>query len=874
MSATGPDTVSRDFEASELELRYRQSRIGAWLMLALIPAGASLDFFVYPEYFYEFTAYRFLADVFVVLTVAAHELGRAKSIPSTLITIWLGVAILMICLMIYRTGGAVSPYYGGLVLSILAVGILLPLTVSAAAGISIGTLGIYLAVCAYQGIDATNFPILFNNFYFLSLAAIISITAVYYARKRRLADFELRQQLEVSNKELSALDQMKSEFFANVSHELRTPLTLILAPLQELLNSDGLAGTTRKTLATIQKSALRLQRLVNDLLNLVKMELSEPTDDLQTVDLAGLANSICEQSRHYANAKGLKLIADIPREKILVAGRLHSLERAVINLVSNAVKFTGEGGRIDVSVRAKDGEAILIVKDTGIGIAKEDKEKIFDRFKQVDSSTTRRYQGLGIGLALVKETLAEHGGEISVESELNSGTQFTVRLPLHNTNAEAGSSLEPSEDVGNKSAAEIAYLDAAFEGAVGDSDNASGPEQRATNKSTILIVDDEPEMRRYLASVLETDFNVLQAKEGRAALDVLTTHAVQLVVLDLMLPEIDGIELCKKIKADPALSKLKVVVLTARADDDAKYSALMAGADDFLVKPFSYLEIKTRLKNLNSVSRLESELREQNEALSDALKRLQEAEAQLVHREKLTALGTMAAGLLHEINNPLNYANMALAHAAKNKSVKSDVDLGECVDDAREGVNRVQSIVKDLWAFAKPSAQDLRERFSVAKMLNHARRFTASATRDLELNLDVSEDLYGWGNEQQLTQVLVNLILNAAKSIVQMDRAEKPVIFVRARSYEDRIVISVEDNGPGISPEVLPRIFDPFFTTDDVGSGMGLGLSVSHSIVEGHGGKIDVETQLGRGSTFNFDIPRAPSEKIGQEGSHVIQSTR
>lgn len=874
MSVPGQDTLSRDFEASELELRYRQSRIGAWLMLALIPAGASLDYFVYPQYFYEFTAYRLIADVFVVMTVAAHELGRAKNIPSTLITIWLGVAVLMICLMIYRTGGAVSPYYGGLVLSILAVGILLPLTVEAAAGISIGTIAIYLGVCIYHGIDANNFPMLFNNFYFLTLAAIISVTAVHFARKRRLADFELRRQLEASNKELSALDEMKSEFFANVSHELRTPLTLILAPLQQLLNTDGLAGSTRKTLATIQKSALRLQRLVNDLLNLVRLELTEHQDDFQKIDLAGLANSICEQSRHYASAKGLKLQADIPPEKVIVAGQLHSLERAVINLVSNAVKFTDGGGLITVSLRTENDEAILIVKDTGIGIAPEDTGEIFDRFQQVDGSSTRRHQGLGIGLALVKETLNEHGGQISVKSQLHSGTEFTVRLPLYRTSDDASSDLAECEDIGTKSAAEIAYLDSAFEGAVALSDEIADAEQRSKDNSTILIVDDEPEMRRYLASVLESDFNVLQAKEGKAALDILNTQSVQLVVLDLMLPEIDGIELCKRIKADPGLSKLKVVVLTARADEDAKFAALLAGADDFLVKPFSYLEIKTRLKNLNSVSRLETELRDQNDALSDALTRLKQAEAQLVHREKLTALGTMAAGLLHEINNPLNYANMALAHAAKNKTVKSDADLGECVDDAREGVGRVQAIVKDLWAFAKPSAQSLHERFSVLKMINHARRFTASATHDVVLTVDVPEDLFASGNEQQLTQVVVNLILNAAKCNPQIGKPHQPTISVRARPHEDRVVITVEDNGPGIPPDVLPRIFDPFFTTDDVGNGMGLGLSVSHSIIEGHGGKIDVETQLNHGTAFNFDIPRAETQNVSQEGSHVTESPR
>ena len=846
----------KEFEVAEHKLRFAQSKIGASLMLVLIPAGLTLDFFVYPQAWHMFAFYRLAADVVVAAALALHWHLISRAYPSALIAVWLGAAILMICYMIYSIDGSRSTYYAGLVLVLLAIGILLPLRVRDAAGLSCLVLVLYTAACVAPGSAPFYPPLFFNNMYFLLLAIIICLTAVYYAHRRRFEDFLLRKELETRNQQLSELDQMKSRFFANVSHELRTPLTLILAPIQDLLSRKDLKREAREALTMVQRSAMRLLRLVNDLLDLVRFEQSSFELECRPVELGLLLGGIVNQTRYLADSQKLMMHVKLPEQAIMVFGDETALERIFINLISNAIKFTDPGGRIDVWVHEHDGRAVAIIKDSGIGLAPQDVDKIFDRFQQINNSGSRRHQGLGIGLALVKELVSKHDGSINVSTAPGEGTQMEVILPLASQQQLRQKPKSTTENVDHPIANlhRLAMLDGAVDLPISEHTNSKEVVKSAFDKPTVLVVDDEVEIQRYLNSLLCKEFNVIQAFDGVAALGKIESNLPDLVLLDLMLPKVDGLEVCRRIKQNPLTRSVKVVLLTARVDEDAKIAALSCGVDDFLTKPFSSLEIVTRLKNLEKAARLEAEVRTQNVELKETLERLQKAEAQLLHREKLNALGTMAAGLLHEINNPLNYAGMALDLARKKTACESDKDLEELLGDVDEGVRRVKTIVSDLRAFATPRAFQGHKPFKIANLIKHALRFTASELSAHTVTVDVPEDLVAIGSEQQLTQVVVNLLLNASRACNSVSDRRQGHIKILAHSNGNRVIVTVHDNGSGVPKEKLSRIFDPFFTSNEVGEGLGLGLSVSHTIIQNHEGTIDVETEEERGTSFSFDI--------------------
>jgi signal transduction histidine kinase len=849
-------TLEEEFAESDRKLRLEQSRIGAWLMLVLLPAGISLDYFVYPDRVAQFAGYRILGDVVVLAALVLHWSRWGAQRPNLLIAAWLGAAIMAICAMIFVTEGSRSSYNDGLVVALLAIGILLPLTVSDALAICAATMVLYVITCIAHNQVPFSVPHFFNNVYFLILASVISVTAVYFNSRRRFGEFKLKRELEQRNLQLAELDRVKSEFFANVSHELRTPLTLILAPVQDLQRRvEARATTLREPLRIIEQSALRLLRLVNDLLDLIRFEQGDVKLDRLPVDLSRLLRSLVEQIGHLAKSQNLQLVNDVPETSIVVLGDAPALERILINLLSNAVKFTNAGGEVRVSGRAEGDNAIIEVSDSGIGIDAETLPKIFDRFQQAESSSTRSRQGLGLGLALVKDLVERLDGQVSVASERGRGTTFTVTLPLA-----PADSVAVEDDMTDDDALTGFHRQAVREG----SWSVSVPVSQAASKvagpyedgrPTLLIVDDEPEMQRYLKALLEPDYTVYQASDGEAGLLAATTLMPDVVLLDLMIPKIDGLAVCASLKRQEAMSSTKVVMLTARVDDDAKLRALENGADDFVTKPFSSLEIKTRLRNLCQTGNLEKDLKSRNTDLEQAMRRLRETEAQLLHSEKLNSLGTMAAGLLHEINNPINFANTALSLVMKNPALERDDDLKEMMIDIRDGFRRIQTIVSDLRLFSAPTQPEARRPFHAATAVQHALRFTASERSGMQIKTHLPQSDLVNGNESQVVQVLVNMLLNSARAIRKQSQERQGIIEITGVTKEDRLVVSVRDNGCGISPDKLGRVFDPFYTTGDVGIGTGLGLSISHSIISAHGGTISVKSQDGEWAEFTFDLP-------------------
>lgn len=460
--------------------------------------------------------------------------------------------------------------------------------------------------------------------YFLFTAAIIG-AYIRFSINRALLKRELVLKQKHAEK-LEELDQMKSNFFANISHEFRTPLTLILGPLERLL-AGSFEIQVKKQFNLMLRNGQRLLRLINQLLDLSKMEAGRMALRTRAENIVKLVNSTVLFFSSMAEQKEIRLSFQATQELIEVYVDRDKLEKIFTNLLSNAFKFTSEEGEISVTIKTSRDDAIhllsaasewkkkwesdfveISVADTGTGIPPERLDKIFNRFYQVGDSATREQGGTGIGLALTKELVELHHGEIIVNSPLpggkaKQGTMFTVRFPLGKDHLKAGeiitdlpvdnSKLKTFDFIKNQ--LELEEIQAP-EGAT-YSDSFTHAHQKE-NVEFILIVDDNQDVREYIRGILDETWQIIEGKNGIEGLEVAQGKNPDLIISDVMMPEMDGFEFCAKIKSNESTCHIPVILLTARASGENKLEGLETGADDYLTKPFDAQELIVRVKNL------------------------------------------------------------------------------------------------------------------------------------------------------------------------------------------------------------------------------------------------------------------------------------
>lgn len=419
------------------------------------------------------------------------------------------------------------------------------------------------------------------------------------------ADVHLLEEERKRAEALAELDRAKTNFFSNISHEFRTPLTLLLGPIEEVLHDPATLGENKVRMDVAYRNALRMQRLVNTLLEFSRIEAGRVEGRFRSVDICSLTQELASTFRSAIEKAGMQLhFACTPvREDVYVDNDMW--EKIVLNLLSNAFKYTRVGS-ITVTVGEADGHLLLTVADTGIGIAEDQMEKIFDRFHRIENIQGRSQEGTGIGLALVKELVKLHAGTIAVESIPGKGSTFTVAIPTGKEH------LPPEKLVEDKSGARISNSYNAF---VAEAlkwipaADSSGQEQageinhnetgaangRAAARYKVLLADDNADMRDYVERLLSPHFDVITAVDGEDAFDKLVRHNPDLLLTDVMMPQLDGFGLLKKIRSYPERKTLPVVFLSARAGEEAKVEGLEAGADDYLVKPFSAKELLARV---------------------------------------------------------------------------------------------------------------------------------------------------------------------------------------------------------------------------------------------------------------------------------------
>jgi signal transduction histidine kinase/ligand-binding sensor domain-containing protein/CheY-like chemotaxis protein len=437
--------------------------------------------------------------------------------------------------------------------------------------------------------------------YFLYAITVLSV--LYVAWTMQTKKIRMRHEYEMTRfeaKKLYELDEMKSRFFANISHEFRTPLTLILGPVKQILETIE-DETIRSDLRVVQKSANRLLGLVNQLLDISRLESG--TMKLRTVpqNIVTLLRALALSFTSYAERRRITLTFNSGAEEILTYVDKDKLEKIITNILSNAFKFTPEGGRIDVAVTQDEDRVSVAVRDTGIGIPVDKIPRIFDRFYQVDGSHTRSQEGAGIGLSLTKELVELHRGTIEVESTEGKGTTFTFRIPLGRDHLRPEEICEAAEEEGKSDLA--GGQDSLFPDETITLEETK-PEKpgigaiTGTGKPLLLIVEDNVEVRQYIATNVKKDYEILEAIDGVDGWNKSVEHMPEVIVSDVMMPGLDGFTLCGKLKADERTSHIPVILLTARASSEDRIEGLETGADDYIMKPFEPAELRARIGNL------------------------------------------------------------------------------------------------------------------------------------------------------------------------------------------------------------------------------------------------------------------------------------
>jgi len=427
---------------------------------------------------------------------------------------------------------------------------------------------------------------------------------------------------------LAEIDRAKTAFFSNISHEFRTPLTLMMGPLDDVLaRSADLSSADRQRLELAHRNSLRLLKLVNTLLDFSRIEAGRIQASYEPVDLATVTSELASVFRSAIERAGMRLVIDCQSlsEAAYVDGEMW--EKIVLNLLSNAFKFTFEG-EIEVALRQVDHAACLTVRDTGTGIPEGQIPHLFERFHRVKEARGRSYEGSGIGLALVQELVKLHGGNVHVESEVDHGSLFTVSIPLGKGHLPTDRIKTPRPAVSASLRAE-AYVEEVLRWLPNRSpaseladqttaglqaDSLLGPPLSAgRNVDRILIADDNADMREYLRRLLApSGYEVEAVADGLSALGAARQRKPELVLADVMMPGLDGFGLLQALRADPTLGGVPVIMLSARAGEEARIEGLHAGADDYLIKPFSARELLARVESHLKMARFR---REANDAL-------------------------------------------------------------------------------------------------------------------------------------------------------------------------------------------------------------------------------------------------------------------
>lgn len=737
--------------------------------------------------------------------------------------------------------------------------------------------------------------------------------ALREAELQRVREQSAREQEHQRAETLAELDRTKTAFFSNISHEFRTPLTLTLGPLEEALASveewvsewmgesaadhpsTHLPAHLKDQLELAYRNSLRLLKLVNTLLDFSRIEADRLQVRYQPTDLSVYTAQLASVFRSTIETAGLQFVVDCaPLPEPVYVDRA-MWEKIVLNLISNAFKFTFEG-EIRVSLHWVAGErvgewvncsadvpsptharthlsiphVILQVSDTGVGIPATDLPHLFERFYQVKGTRGRSYEGSGIGLSLVQELVKQQGGSISVTSTLNQGSCFTVTLPV-------GTAHLPADQI--EVATAPSSVPSVSQSFVAEAERwQTQPPQTASDQSLtaevsdfsdapisaseILLVDDNVDMCSYIQNLLDSHYRTRVATTGTAALLAIQQSHPDLVLTDVMMPEMDGFELLRRLRADPQTQNIPVILLSAQAGEAAKLAGLATGADDYLVKPFSARELLARIDATLKLTQMRREAAQREQQMQTVQQLNEELEQQVNARTAQLAavnqeLEAFASAIAHDLRVPLNYIKTFT------RRLRGQLDSSLLSSSAvrtfniiEQAATQSETMVVHLLEFSRlgratlqKTAVDLND--SVENVLNQLQIELAGRTVHWQIDsLPVVT-----GDPVLLQMVLQNLLSNAVKYTRQRTEAR---ITIGCFEQGQEVVIFVQDNGAGFDMRGQDRLFSLFqrLHPQEEFAGTGVGLATVRRIIHRHGGRTWAEGAIDQGATFYFSLPQ------------------